>query len=402
MTITPKIILTAILIAAAITGCKDPENGNETVDIKVTTYAPTEITATTAQCGGHVTTSQAVKIAELGVCWATEANPTATDAHLSTTTTGEPFNCTLVDLLPATQYHVRAYALVSSEYHYGEDMTFTTLENGGGGTDPNLPEGTLKGVFSVSESLKVRFAQGNLQYQASTNTWRFADKQTDIIGEDNINISASYDGWIDLFAWGTSGYEHGAVCYQPWSTSQTYNDYYAYGNYMSNLYDQTGQADWGYNAISNGGDQTGQWRTLTAYEWRYIFNRRETPSGIRFAVAKIEDQYGILLFPDDWAVDNYIINAPNDLYASYETNTITATSWNELESIGVVFLPAAGLRIEVGVPYLNKAGAYWSSTAYNYTYSNYIYFIVNEEGDTSDVTNREYGISVRLAQDYTE
>ena len=322
--------------------------------------------------------------------------------HLSTTATGEPFNCTLVDLLPATQYHVRAYALVSSEYHYGEDMTFTTLENGGGGTDPNLPEGTLKGVFSVSESLKVRFAQGNLQYQATTNTWRFADKQTDIIGEDNINISASYDGWIDLFAWGTSGYDHGAVCYQPWSTSQTYNDYYAYGNYMSNLYDQTGQADWGYNAISNGGNQTGIWRTLSCYEWRYIFNRRETPSSIRFAVGKIEDQYGILLFPDDWAVDNYIINAPNDLYASYETNTIPATSWNELESIGVVFLPAAGLRIEVGVPYLNKAGAYWSSTAYNYTYSNYIYFIVNEEGDTSDVTNREYGISVRLAQDYTE
>ena len=53
-----NLILTAILIAAAITGCKDPENGNETVDIKVTTYAPTEITATTAQCGGHVTSKK--------------------------------------------------------------------------------------------------------------------------------------------------------------------------------------------------------------------------------------------------------------------------------------------------------------------------------------------------------
>lgn len=281
-------MLLAILFATAITGCKDPENDSETVDIKVTTYAPTEITATTAQCGGHVTTTQAVRIAELGVCWATEANPAATDAHLSTTVTGEPFNCTLTDLLPATQYHIRAYALYDSEYHYGDDLTFTTLENGGG-TDPNLPQGALKGVFTVNENLKVRFAQGNLQYQASTNTWRFADKQTDIIGEDNINISATYSGWIDLFGWGTSGYDHGAVAYQPWSTSNNYSDYYAYGDYMSNLFDQTGQADWGYNAISNGGNQTGLWRTLRGIEWRYLFNRRETPSGIRYAVASVID-----------------------------------------------------------------------------------------------------------------
>ena len=54
MKITSKPILLAILFAMAIVGCKDPENGNETVDIKVTTYAATEITATTAQCGGHV------------------------------------------------------------------------------------------------------------------------------------------------------------------------------------------------------------------------------------------------------------------------------------------------------------------------------------------------------------
>ena len=400
MKITSKPILLAILFAMAITGCKDPENENETVDIKVTTYAPTEISATTAQCGGHVTTSQTVKIAELGVCWSTEENPIATDAHLSTSNTAVPFNCTLTDLHPATQYHLRAYALYDSEYYYGENLSFTTLENGGGGTDPNLPEGTLKGVFSVSESLKVRFAQGNLQYQASTNTWRFADKQTDIIGEDNINISASYDGWIDLFAWGTSGYDHGAVCYQPWSTSQTYNDYYAYGNYMSNLYDQTGQADWGYNAISNGGDQTGLWRTLTAYEWRYIFNRRE--ADIRYAVATIEGRYGVLLFPDDWSAETYTINTPNDLEASYEANTLTASDWNTLEAAGVVFLPASGLRAEGGVPYVNEAGAYWSSTAYNNPYCDYIYFIVNEMGDVSDVTNREFGVAVRLAQDYTE
>ena len=62
--------------------------------------------------------------------------------------------------------------------------------------------------FAVSENSYVAFAKGNLQYQASTNTWRFADKQYDVIGEENANVSENYDGWIDLFGWGTSGYNN--------------------------------------------------------------------------------------------------------------------------------------------------------------------------------------------------
>ena len=105
------------------------------------------------------------------------------------------------------------------------------------------PTGAISGVFSVSEGNYVCFSKGNLQYQSSTNTWRFADHQYDVIGSDNHNISSTYSGWIDLFGWGTSGYNHGAVCYQPWSTSTTDADYYAYGGESNNLYDGYGQAD---------------------------------------------------------------------------------------------------------------------------------------------------------------
>ena len=213
---TKRIGLLALLLATAFTGCKDPENNENNVEIKVTTYAPTEITATTAQCGGHVTATGTAKIAELGVCWGTEKDPVASDSHLSTTVTSEPFTCTLAELLLETQYHVRAYALYESEYHYGEDHSFTTLAGNGGDEpepepDPETPEGLTQGHFSVSETLLVRFSQGNLQYQASTGTWRFAESQSDYIGEGNANIGESYDGWIDLFGWGTSGYNHGAT-----------------------------------------------------------------------------------------------------------------------------------------------------------------------------------------------
>ena len=94
-------------------------------------------------------------------------------------------------------------------------------------------EGALSGKFSISNSEKVCFSQGNLQYQASTSTWRFAEHQYDIIGAANANISDTYDGWIDLFGWGTGD--------DPTKHTTDNNDYSVF-------------TDWGVNRISNGGD----------------------------------------------------------------------------------------------------------------------------------------------------
>ena len=52
-------------------------------------------------------------------------------------------------------------------------------------------------AFLVSDSMQVYFSPGNLQYKASTNTWRFAINPWDCIGDANNNISSTYDGWIE-------------------------------------------------------------------------------------------------------------------------------------------------------------------------------------------------------------
>ncbi|MBP5725116.1 MAG: hypothetical protein J6X18_16275, partial [Bacteroidales bacterium] len=125
-----------------------------------------------------------------------------------------------------------------------------------------IQDGAILAEFSVSDSTKVYFSQGNLQYQASTGTWRFAEHQYDMIGSDNSNISSSYSGWIDLFGWGTSGWNSGANAYQPYSTSTSYSDYYPGGSYSNDLTGSYANADWGvYNKISNGGNSAGMWRT---------------------------------------------------------------------------------------------------------------------------------------------
>lgn len=274
------------------------------------------------------------------------------------------------------------------------------------------PVGFVNGLFAVSDFQQVYFSQGNLQYQASTNTWRFAEHQWDyvgtqtpdgwgrwggtVIGSDNLEISQTYSGWIDLFGWGTSGYNHGAVCYQPWSTSRYSVDYYAYGSYTYNLYDQTGQADWGYNAISNGGNtENSGWRSLTSQEWNYVINSR---SGNRYARATVNGVKGLILLPDNWASSIYALNHIND-GAGYDINSITADDWtNVLEANGAVFLPGGGIfdGLDSHLIAVGDYGYYWSASGDGGNAGQFMFNVGNFDLRSTPRRNR---LSVRLVRD---
>ncbi len=266
-----------------------------------------------------------------------------------------------------------------------------------------LPGGAIDGLFTVNANgNQVYFSQGNLQYQASTNTWQFAEHQWEIVGEDNTNISSTYDGWIDLFGLGTSGYDHGAIYYQPWSTNNYYggyDGYFPYGgeHYCFNLYDETGQADWGYNAISNGGNcENSGWRTPTRPELEFVLNNRDSNSGIRWVKGIVNDKNGIVLLPDDWTASLYALSGANDLYAEFTGNVISIDDWTTiLEANGAVFLPTTGIRNETFYG-STDFGFYWLSTcslyfgAYALAFSNSVLQFSFGQGGN--------GFSVRLVR----
>jgi len=386
--------------------------------VSVITHSPTEITATTALCGGEFTfTTDEIGPFTAGVCWSTTPKPTHNDQRITYPYQQEPFvinqanpwECVITGLQPNTQYYVRAFVHASNDdsywgdgYYYGDQVTFTTSGNGESG---DVMEGAVKGQFSVSENDKVYFSKGNLQYQASSNTWRFAESQWDCVGSGNSNISSSYSGWIDLFGWATSGFYYDGICHYPWTCSPT-GGYVAYGNHYANLDDETGEADWGYNAISNGGNCIGQWRTLSEEEWKYLVRTRNTASGIRFAKGIVNSVYGVILLPDDWNSSVYgLTNTNNETSASYADNVISDEAWmSVLEPAGAVFLPAAGKRASLSVYYVNVEGGYWSSSGSSVAggFGHHDLAACFEFGSTRlglNSESRSNGYSVRLVHD---
>lgn len=349
----------------------------------VITSNVSNITSNSAICGGEVISDGGGNIAERGICWSTSENPTMNDNHVAAGTGLGVFTATMNGLEVNTKYHVRAYATNEAGTAYGLDKTFTTLSGGGSGH-----EGALSGMFSVAPDRWVRFSKGNLQYQASTNTWRFAENQWDYVGDDikgtvyengekcdNDLISSSYSGWIDLFGWGTSGYDNTAndpyaINYQPWSivdedVDTTYNKY-GYGPSINqpdiNLAGTSKNYDWGvYNAISNGGNVSGIWRTMSFQETNYMLGQREDAVNKR-SIGTVHGVYGLILLPDVWYQPNGVNFVPDA--DNWETNVFADSQWILMENAGAVFLPASGYRIwnQVVSNYVQFSGEYWTST----------------------------------------
>ena len=160
-------------------------------------------------------------------------------------------------------------------------------------SEPDSPDNpdveTAARVFSVGNGRAVTFAPGNLQYHPANNEWRFAENQTDYIYKPNGNISSTFDGWIDLFGWGTGD--------DPTKSSAEDADYQTF-------------VDWGTNQI--GDDAPNTWRTLSKDEWMYIFYNRPNAQSL-FGLGTVDGVRGIIILPDNW-------KAPNGQGMSTETD----------------------------------------------------------------------------------
>ena len=332
----------------------------------VITSSVNNISYTSATIDGTVTDDGGATVTERGVVYSTTPNPTTSNSKVVGGSGKGAFTCNLSNLQDGVTYYVRAYAVNQKGTAYGEQQSFMTKKTG---------------IFSVSSSKQVLFSSGNLQYHPANNKWRFAENQTDYVGDANANISSTYNGWLDLFGWSTGATNFGV------STSED-DDYYS-GSFV----------DWGTNKIGN--DAPNTWRTLTYDEWYYLRRKRPNYSEL-CGVAQVNGVNGLILLPDNWTCpagvsfkQGFHSSDGGEYYAAYQTFTVA--EWSKLEAAGAVFLPAAGRRLGSEVHFLQSYGYYQSATKYSNSYSYILDFNSNQAFVTGNF--RVLGQSVRLVKD---
>lgn len=262
-----------------------------------------------------------------------------------------------------------------------------------------------KGRFVINTSGNfVYFSQGNLMY--SNNTWSFHTNQYDRCFTANGSVSTNYTsaGTFDLFRWGSSGNVR-----TPYDNSSSDNT-----DAVNGSTDISGtENDWGmHNAISNGGNTAGVWRTLTQSEWHYLLSRKHNDKYLCNA-ATVDTIRGYVILPDDWVLpdgcsftgyDDHNTNNVNAYSQNVYTLANGANNWAKMEAAGAVFLPACGYTdTDYKIKNIHR-GYYWSSThaegTPKYTAYDFKFFGAEEDNKnyhyTDDTTATRSALPVRL------
>ncbi len=92
----------------------------------VTTTTATNITSTSAVCGGNVTADGGYTVTQRGVCYSTTPNPTTGGMHTTDGSGTGSFVSNLTGLTAGTTYYYRAYATNAMGTVYGEERTMNT------------------------------------------------------------------------------------------------------------------------------------------------------------------------------------------------------------------------------------------------------------------------------------
>ena len=128
----------------------------------------------------------------------------------------------------------------------------------------------------------------------------------------------------------------------------------------------------------------------------------------RYAKAKVNGVWGVILFPDTYTHPDGV-TAPTGVNAIGDTgwngNNYSSADWTKMESAGCVFLPAAGYRDGTSAVSPGIFGAYWSATssgkASDYSAYDFVYYYSGYL-DPAFTNTRNLGFCVRLVREVTE
>ena len=153
----------------------------------------TNITGSSAQCSGEITSTGNGTISAYGFCWNTTGNPTTQDEHNQVGfSTSEPFSFNITGLNANTLYYVRAYATNQEGTAYGNQVTFATKARV---TTASVTAHTLDAIMGgswVSGSGDETVSDCGVEYkEATASTWQTASMS---VPESGTSFSGTVSG----------------------------------------------------------------------------------------------------------------------------------------------------------------------------------------------------------------
>lgn len=115
------VIVLVILSLVSMISCE-----KDTSDFIVNTLDANSITINSATCGGDILSDGDATITECGICWSQMGVPSISDDIANSTLKSGKYEVSMTNLIPGTQYFVRAYMTNKYGTFYGETKSFTT------------------------------------------------------------------------------------------------------------------------------------------------------------------------------------------------------------------------------------------------------------------------------------
>jgi len=111
-----------LIIAVTLNSCEktEPDNAN------ISTAAVTNITASSAESGGIISSGGKLPVLARGTCWSKNANPTLSDNFSTDGSNTGTYSSDIIDLNAGSIYYARSFFINSNDTVYGNQVEFTT------------------------------------------------------------------------------------------------------------------------------------------------------------------------------------------------------------------------------------------------------------------------------------
>jgi hypothetical protein len=136
--------------------------------IVLSTTPVSNITNTTATCGGSITTDGGTDITAKGVCWSTSSSPTISNSHTNDGSGSGNFSGSITSLTKGVKYYVRAFAINAYGTYYGNQVSFVANSTNANltfknpiFTDIHITIGSTTKTIPVGDSVTFNYIIGS-------------------------------------------------------------------------------------------------------------------------------------------------------------------------------------------------------------------------------------------------